>query len=265
MGSGWRYVGAPGRQAPARLRLAFAGWGWGRRVAFLAGTAIGLGSIFSPLEGWGKDGLLGAHVAQHLALGDGAAPLLLLGLPPAVTRSLARRLTSIAVSPARSARLLTAVLSPVGALVVWALATYFWLLPPIHRLATPAGPVHLLDHLSFVVFGLVIWLGAFDPRPTKDRISAALRLGGLPWWGRHIYAMAARLAMLPPAIAIWVASPAYYHATTRSWSFSVTQLKDQELGASIMIGFEMLLFALAVALAFVFLSITEGRARRLVT
>ncbi len=90
---------------------------------------------------------------------------------------------------------------------------FVWLTPPLHRLAVPGGAVHDLDHLSFLAFGALIWLGAFDsrePRPLRQGI----RDGGLPWWARHAYAMSARAAMLPPALVLWIV-PGYHVADER--------------------------------------------------
>ena len=92
-------------------------------------------------------------------------------------------------------------LSPAGSLVLWAAATYIWVAPPVHRLAIQDGFVRLLDQLSFLVFGLLVWLAAFDfrngPRVRDwESLKATLTTCGLPWWARHIYAMVSRLAML---------------------------------------------------------------------
>jgi Cytochrome c oxidase caa3 assembly factor (Caa3_CtaG) len=68
-------------------------------LAFFSGLAIAAGTVASPLDSLGEDDLVTAHVAQHIALGDFAAPLLLLGLPPPARRRLGGR-----VAGARSAR-----------------------------------------------------------------------------------------------------------------------------------------------------------------
>ena len=131
-----------------------------------------------------------------------------------------------------------------------------WFVPEVHRAATPPGPAHLVDQLSFLTFGLLIWLIAFDPRPAQ-RGALGVRHGGLPWWARHIYAMTARLAMVPPAIILWVTQVESYHVPVENWRFSWTPSYDQETAAAIMIGFEMLLFSLAIVLAFIFIILRE--------
>lgn len=242
---------------PARLLRALLDW---RTVVFALGVALGVATIATPLDRSGQEGLLTAHLIQHIVLGDLVAPLLLLGLPVGVQRLLREALLAISTSSAPVARAATFVLSPVGALIVWTAVSYTWFVPALHVRAAPGGFVHGLDHVSFLLFGLLIWLGAFDPRPARP-VAEALRTGGLPWWARHIYAMVARLSMLPPAIAVWLAAPSAYYATDDRLPFGLTQPQDQERAASVMIGFEMLLFSLAFVLAFIFVSVSEGRER----
>lgn len=241
-------------------------WHWWGLLGLLAGWMLTVGVVTSRLDGLGEDGSLSAHVAQHVVLGDLAAPLLLLGVSPALGAALDRGYARLTRWDHPLARITTLGLSPIGAALIWAGMTYVWLVPSLHRLAIPAGPVHVLDHGSFLVFGLLVWLAAFDfrrvaPVDTWDTLVAAVRTGDLPWWGRHVYAMASRLAMMPLAIGIWLASASTYHDLERPWTFGISPADDQELAASVKIGFEMLLFGLAIVLAFIFLSVSEGRQR----
>lgn len=232
-------------------------WAWWQILSFTAGCAAVGAALLSPLESLGRSDLVSAHVGQHLILGDAAAPLLLLGLPPRPRRWLRARFARLSARRDRPARALAWALSPIGALVLWTLATYAWYAPPLHRLAVPAGPVHVLDHLSFLMFGMLIWLAAFDPREPK-RLRPGIRDGGLPWWARHAYAMGARVVMLPPALVLWYV-PGYHVAQERPMGY--TRAADQANAAGIMIGFEMSLFALAFVLAFIFMAIAEGKRR----
>lgn len=242
------------------IRGSFAGWGRARAIAALAGAGAAVAALAPPLDRLGQEGLLTAHITQHVVLADVAAPLLLIGLPPRVAGGLGALLERVGRRPDVVGRVLTAAASPVGALVLWAGVTYFWFVPAVHRAAVPQGVVHTLDHAAFLAAGLLIWLIAFDPRPRRPLLDAA-RVGGLPWWARHVYAATTRVAMIPPAFAIWLAGPTAYYPDNRPLPFDLTRAGDQERAASVMIGFEMLLAGLAVILAFVFVSVHEGRER----
>ena len=230
-------------------------WAWWQILSFAAGWGAIAVALLSPLEALGRDDLVSAHVAQHLILGDAAAPLLLLGLPPRPRRWLRRRLSSLSRDRRPAARLITCALSPIGALVLWTLATYAWYTPALHRLAVAAGPIHVANHVSFLAFGLLIWLAAFDPREPRSW-RQGLRDGGLPWWARHAYAMGCRVVMFPPALVLWFA-PGFHVAADRPMGYS--RSADQANAAAIMIGFEMTLFAFAFVLAFIFMAIAEGK------
>lgn len=228
---------------------------WLRAFAFLSGLGFAGGAVLSPLDSLGARGLLIAHVAQHILLSDFAPPLLLLGLPSRARRALHRRLLQLGAGRAGL------LVSPLGALSVWAVVSYVWYVPPVHRAAVPLGLVHAADHVSFVAAGLLVWLTPFDPRPALAPREGLLR-GGLPWWGRHIYAMASRLAMLVPSFAVWFATPGTYHPAGVTVPFGYSYAGDQSRAAQVIVGFEMLLFGLAFVLAFIFLSVAEGHASR---
>jgi cytochrome c oxidase assembly factor CtaG len=228
---------------------------------FIGGLAALLVAAMPPLDRAGEDGLLQAHIGQHIILGDMAAPLLLLGLPIPAAAWLGRQLVRIQSGPGRRGRVVTALLCPVGAFVGWTVATYFWLHPAAHGAAVAPGPAHLIDQLSFLAFGFVIWLGAFDPRPTVAS-GGGLRWGGMPWWARHIYAMATRFILIPACFIVWFATPSAYHVLEGDWSFGQTPKEDQIGAGTMMLAFEMVLFAFALVLAFIFIQVTEGRRRK---
>ena len=237
------------------VRHRFRNWRWWQVSSFMAGITAVMAAVLTPLESLGQRDLLTAHVGQHLVLGDIAAPLLLLGLPPEGRRWLRTRLLALNQHPSRRARLLSRGLSPIGALILWALAAYAWYTPPLHRLAVDGGPLHLLDHLSFLGFGMLLWLAAFDPRESQG-LRRGLRDGGLPWWGRHAYAMGSRVMMVPAAALLWLA-PNYHEAASLPLGYS--RAGDQVAAASLLVGFEMLFFASAFVVAFLFLATAEGR------
>ena len=249
------------------VRAGVRAWSWWGPLVFVLGWLAVIGVVFSRLDSLGEDGSLSAHVVQHIALSDLAAPLLLLGLAPVIRQALATRYDRVRSSSRRGARFSTLALSPIGAAVLWSIATYVWLVPAIHRQAIAAGPVHVLDHASFLIFGLLVWLAAFDFRrvgsvASWDELVVALRTADLPWWGRHVYAMATRFALLPAMLLIWLAPSAAYFLPGQFPPGGLTRHEDQVQAASLMLGFEMLLFGFAIVLLFIFASVSEGRRRQ---
>lgn len=241
-------------------------WPWWGPPAFFAGWLLVLAAVLSPLDGLGEEGSLSAHIVQHIVLGDLAAPLLLIGLPPTAGLLAGRWYLSASTGSDRRARGVRLALSPAGGLALWTVATYVWLTPPLHRLAIPDGFVHLLDHASFLLFGLLVWLAAFDFRKGArvrdwESLKTSLTTCDLPWWARHVYAMVSRLAVLPAVAVLWLASTSAYYVSAEPPPGGLTQREDQVRAASVMLGFEILLSGLAVVLAFIWVSVSEGRAR----
>lgn len=248
------------------LREERTAWRWWGPPSFALGWLVAVGVVVSPLDRLGEDGSLTAHVAQHVMLSDLSAPLLLIGLPPAVQGRLHAWYRRLVPAAGRASRLALIALSPAGGAALWALATYLWLVPPLHRLAIPDGTVHLLDHASFLAFGLLVWLAAFDFRRGRavtdwETLKSAAVTCDLPWWARHIYAMATRLAMLPAVVALWLASSSAYYLAGQFPPGGLTRHEDQVQAASLMLGFEIVLSGIAIVLAFIWVSVSEGRTR----
>ena len=141
-------------------------------------------------------------------------------------------------------------------LPLWAALIYLWFVPSLHRHAMPGGPAHLADQAAFFAAGLLLWAIIFDAR-TDRPLRTALRTGGLPWWARHLYAMGSRTLLIPAAAVLWASPDARYHAQG-GWNFGISRSEDGEAAASIMTGFEMMLFTFAVFLVFILVAVKEG-------
>jgi putative membrane protein len=135
-----------------------------RAVLFVAGLALLVGPLVSPLDAIGEDELLSAHMLQHVLIGDAApavillalrGPLVFLVVPATVLRAVGR-------SPAvrRGLRL---VLRPPVSFGLWAGAIAFWHVPAVYETALRSQPVHDAQHLSFVVAGFLAWNQLVDP------------------------------------------------------------------------------------------------------
>lgn len=152
----------------------------GHALAFGAGLAVLLAALLAPLD---EDGLLTAHMGQHLLLGDVAPLLLVVGLagpliffvlPPELLRPLAR-------SPLR--RLGRAVTRPAVALTLWAAALYAWHVPQVYEAALAHPALHALEHASFLATGLLVWTVLLTPARSAGRraaFAAAVIVAGFP-------------------------------------------------------------------------------------
>lgn len=132
--------------------------GLGRLALYGAGVALVTLSLVSPLDAIGEDYLLSAHMLQHLILGD-VTPLLVV---LALRGSLARHLFRAVPSPLR--RVLAGLLSrPSITGGAWLLVVGLWHVPALFDDALAHPAAHELEHLSFLVTGLVVWTQIVDP------------------------------------------------------------------------------------------------------
>lgn len=227
--------------AAIRRRAGFNRW---RAGLLVLGSAVLVAVVAGPLDRAGRDGLLTAHIVQHILLADLAAPLLVLSVPPTVRRRML-------ANPA--GRLLG---RPFLVLAVWASLIYLWFVPSLHRQAMPGGVVHLADQAALLAAGLLLWAIVFDARAARP-LGTALKTGGLPWWARHLYAMGSRTLLIPAAAVLWLSPTTRYHLPG-GWDFGMSRTEDGEAAAGIMTGFEMMLFTFAVFLVFILVAVKEG-------
>jgi len=141
--------------AAHRGDLSRAGW-------FVAGVAVMLFALISPLDTLGDEYLFSAHMLQHLLLELAVPPLLLLGLTPRFAR---------AVIDCRPLGRIQRVLG--NPLVAWTLgmATLtLWHLPWLFDAALGNEYIHILEHLCFMVTATIFWWPILAPLP-QCRIS----------------------------------------------------------------------------------------------
>jgi putative membrane protein len=152
-------------------------WPVWRAVAF----GIGLLTIFialaSPIDTFASL-LLQMHMLQHLLLMMIAPPLLWLGAPMfPLLRGLPRSIRTHWVAPVlRSSaikRVFGALTHPLSAWLLFAAATWIWHLPQAYELALASDGWHYLQHVSFLVGGLLFWYPVFS----RFRAALATRAG----------------------------------------------------------------------------------------
>jgi cytochrome c oxidase assembly factor CtaG len=138
----------------------------GQTIAFLSGVLIMFLALVSPLDELGDSYLFSAHMVQHLCLTILGPPLLLLGTPEWMVKPV---LQNKVIS--KVAKVLT---YPVVAFVLYNADFWLWHAPPLYNATLENQSIHILEHLTFIIFSLCYWWPIF--RTSKDLLR--LSLGG---------------------------------------------------------------------------------------
>jgi len=208
-----------------------------RQACFAAGLVTIAAALFSPI-GHISEELVIAHMGEHLLIGDLASLLLVLGL----TRSLLQPLLAI-----RLFSRLQILAHPAVALPLWAFNLFLWHLPALYQDAYGAAPVHALEHMTFLLFGCLMWMPVFGPLPKPQWFTAAWKVG---------YVVAVRFTgAILGNVLMWSGTVLYpiYEPGERYWGIS--PLADQSTAGVIMM-VEGTFLALGV-LAWVFFEVAR--------
>ena len=114
-----------------------------------------------------SDQLLMAHMAEHLLIGDIAALLLVLGMTGPLIAPLLR-------NPVIAR--LRVLAHPVVAIVLWAVNFYVWHSPYLYQAALRHDALHALEHATFLIFGMAVWMALLGPLPKPPWFNNAARL-----------------------------------------------------------------------------------------
>ena len=189
-----------------------------QRASFFGGLAVIFLSLNGPLHDLSDYYLFSAHMVQHLLLTLVAPPMLIAGVPGGMLRpalgtrgigSTARRLTRVT-----------------SCYLIFNVVLAAWHLPPLYNTAMAYHPVHIAQHLTFMVAAVLMWWPLLSPLPELPR---------LPYPAQLLYCF---LMMIPMSIvAIYIAladSVLYpaYSAAPRMWGIS--PMEDQLIGGLIM-------------------------------
>lgn len=189
----------------------------GQTIAFVCGVLIMFLALVSPLDALGDDYLFSAHMVQHLCLTTFGPPLLLIGIPAwMLERLLQKRPLFLLLRGLTWAPL---------AFFLYNADFFLWHAPPLYDLTLANDTVHIFEHLTFIVFGILSWWPLLSPTPRLPRLS----LGGQVLYiflnGMPAVLLGAGLTFMSPLYAPYLTAP-------RVWGLSPAA--DQQLGGLIM-------------------------------
>jgi cytochrome c oxidase assembly factor CtaG len=189
----------------------------GQTIAFLLGMLIMFLALVSPLDELGDSYLFSAHMVQHLCLTIIGPPLLLLGTPEWLVKPALRNKVIFNI-----AKVLT---YPVVAFVLYNVDFWLWHAPPLYIATLENQTIHVLEHLTFIVFGLLYWWPLCSPSKDLPRLS---------FGGQIIYLFLSGMPSVLLGAGLTFSSPLYapYIAAPRIWGISAAT--DQQLGGLIM-------------------------------
>jgi putative membrane protein len=203
---------------------------------FGAGVATAFIALASPIDTGGDNYLLSLHMVQHLVLMMVSPPLVLLGIcgmqPPDPGRAAGLR------------RLWTAITRPLPATVIFNGVLLVWHIPALYDTTLRNETVHIVEHLTFIGVGVVLWWAVVDPvrGETTVPISPFQKIAALG------------IAGVPPTVLGLIfavgSTPFYefYARAPRLWGLS--PLTDQQIAGVIMFGLGNLVYFAAISVIF---------------
>lgn len=190
----------------------------GQRASFVTSLLLLFLTLNGPLHDLSDTFLFSAHMVQHLIMTLIVPPLMILGTPGWMLRPVLRS--------AGMLRLAKALTSTGACFAIFNVVLSFWHLPPIYNLALAYHPVHIVQHLMFLVAAVFMWWPLTSMLPELPRAS---------YPGQMLYCFLMSIPMSVIAIYIVMADSALYPAyasAPRVWGIS--PMMDQQSGGLIM-------------------------------
>lgn len=187
-------------------------------IAFWLGVLLIFFALVSPLDELGDRYLFSVHMVQHLFLTMIGPPLLLIGTPEVLLKRFIRHRFIFPI-----AKSLT---HPFVAFFLFNADFWLWHAPPLYDATLTNQGIHILEHVTFIVFAAINWWPMFSPLPEDlPALSTGARILYLFLSGMPIVALGAGLTFAPPLYAPYLQAP-------RVWGLSPAT--DQQLGGLIM-------------------------------
>jgi len=215
-----------------------------RRASFTAGILVVLVAVCSPLGGIAQQGLLVAHMLQHTMIGAIAPLLMLLGMPRAFLEQTLRPSTRAVVARLQH---------PAVAFPLWAGSTVLWLIPAVHLAVLEHEALWILQQVSLLVVGLLLWGPVVEAIPAPAWFTTGLK---------SAYMAGVFFVGLAIANVYWFSGTPFYpsHAAAAD-AWGLQPLEDQADAGTVMMILHCMLAFGAIAILF-FRQAREGELRQ---
>ncbi len=213
-----------------------------QQSAWWIGMALEVVGLVSPLDAY-ADRVLSAHMAQHLLIGDVAAPFLLAGIRSPVLVFLLPRPLLVALARRRGLRgAFRFARRPLVALPVYIATIYGWHLAFLFEAALRHPAIHALEHQSFLAANLLLWWAVLEP---KRR-----RMPGDLW--KIAYVFAARMSTMFLGMGFVFSHGQLYGGFygEKAMRYGFTPLADQQTAGGMMMVLDILIMFLALCYFF---------------
>ena len=202
-----------------------------RIVAWYAGLGVVAAALFSPLDAYGEEHAVSAHMLQHELLLMIAPVLLVAGLDQRITLPITRAVVAPAMGTAAGRRVLAVAGSPVFATALWVSVVLGWHLPAAYDAALDDERLHIVEHSSLIVAGLVFWIVVIGRLPSVHRTTLAQRIAAL--------GVAMSASGVLGAALIWSNTVVYSRYSDGDPWFGSSPLQDQRLAGFVMMALDM--------------------------
>ena len=198
-----------------------------RLALFLAGVAVVVFGLVSPLDAIAEEYLQSAHMLQHVLIADLGVVLALLAVRgPLSMFFLPRDLLAPLARAQPLRRSLSFLLRPRVAVPLWIAVLVVWHIPAMYDAALRHPAVHRGEHLSFVVVGALVWTILIDPaRHGRLTLNERLGLAVVLFWVGQVLAYSFVFGF-EPYYDVYVDQP---HRL-----FGLSPLTDQKLAGLVM-------------------------------
>lgn len=227
--SGGLYVRALGVLRRRRLRIS----AW-QQTAWWIGWALLAVGLLGPPDA-NDERVLSLHMAQHLLIGDLAAPFLLLGIRSPLLLFYLPRPALVLLARRRGLRRAFRVLRrPLVALPLYVLTVYGWHQSTLFEGAVRHPLLHALQHGAFMAANLLLWWPVIEPQRR--------RMGGQLW--KIGYLFAARMStMFLGMVFLFARGILYADVYGRGLREGISARADQQAAGGTMMTLDIVIMA----------------------